>query len=104
MSRLLSHGWLEAMTMHVLRTRLIREPQAADRHGRFHIYYPHVEGLTETTCVGVHSKVTVVDDEWSRIASANVSNRSMGLDTECDLVVKAAGSVVVSDQIRSIRW
>ncbi len=102
-SRLLSHGWLEEMTMHVLRTRLIRELRAADRHGRFHIYYPHVEGLAENTCVDVHSKVTIVDDEWLRVGSANVSNRSMGLDTECDLVIEAAGSAVVSDQIRMIR-
>ncbi len=44
-TRLLSHGWLEEMTMHVLRERLVRRLRAADRHGRFHVYYPHIDGL-----------------------------------------------------------
>jgi uncharacterized membrane protein YdjX (TVP38/TMEM64 family) len=37
----------------------------------------------------VHSKVMVVDDVLLRIGSANLNNRSMGLDTECDLAVEA---------------
>jgi phospholipase D1/2 len=88
-TRLLSHGWLEEVTMHALRTRLIRSLRAADRHGRFHVYYPHREGLAPGTCVDIHSKVMIVDDQWLRIGSANVSNRSMGLDTECDVTVDA---------------
>jgi phosphatidylserine/phosphatidylglycerophosphate/cardiolipin synthase-like enzyme len=43
--RLLSHGWLEEATMHVLRTRLIQRLRQADRHGRFRVYYPDVPGL-----------------------------------------------------------
>ena len=58
--RLLSHGWLEEHTMHVLRTRLIERLRKADRHGRFHVYYPHVPGLAEGCCVDVHSKLMVV--------------------------------------------
>jgi phosphatidylserine/phosphatidylglycerophosphate/cardiolipin synthase-like enzyme/uncharacterized membrane protein YdjX (TVP38/TMEM64 family) len=102
-SRLLSHGWLEEMTMHVLRTRLAKELRAADRHGRFHIYCPHVEGLAENTCLDLHSKVMIVDDEWLRVGSANVSNRSMGLDTECDVVVEARGAPEVRARIRAVR-
>ena len=34
----------------------------------------------------IHSKVMVVDDRLLRIGSANINNRSMGADTECDLV------------------
>jgi phosphatidylserine/phosphatidylglycerophosphate/cardiolipin synthase-like enzyme len=90
-TRLLSHGWLEEMTMHVLRTKLIRELKAADHGWRFHVYYAHVPGLAERTCVDVHSKMMAADDEWLRIGSANLSNRSMGLDTECDSVVAAGG-------------
>jgi phospholipase D1/2 len=101
--RLLSHGWLEEMTMHVLRTRLIRQLRAADRHGRFQIYYPHIGGLAPGTCVDVHSKAMVVDDEWLRIGSSNLSNRSMGLDTECDVVVEARGAPRVARAIRRFR-
>ena len=71
-SRLLSHGWLEEHTMHVLRTELVRRLHAADTRGRFRIYYPHVPGLAQGTCVDVHSKMMVVDDQWLRIGSANL--------------------------------
>src|SRR5213075_1758262 len=102
-TRLLSHGWLEEMTMHVLRTRLVRRLREADAHGRFHAYYPHVEGLAEKTCVDLHSKVMIVDDEWLRVGSSNISNRSMGVDTECDVVVEARGDETVRAQIRATR-
>jgi phospholipase D1/2 len=102
-TRLLSHGWLEEMTMHVLRTKLVRELKAADRGGRFRVYYAHVPGLAEGTCVDVHSKMMAADDEWLRIGSANLSNRSMGLDTECDAVVAAAGRPEVQRAIRGFR-
>ena len=102
-SRLLSHGWLEEMTMHVLRTKLIRELKEVDHGGRFHVYYPHRDGLAEGTCIDVHSKMLAVDDEWLRIGSANLSNRSMGLDTECDVVVAADGRPEVRRAIRAFR-
>lgn len=91
-TRLLSHGWLEENTMEVLRTRLVRRLRDADTKGRFEIYAPHVAGLKEGTCVDVHSKVAVIDDQWLRVGSANFSNRSMGLDTECDLAYEAGGN------------
>jgi phospholipase D1/2 len=102
-TRLLSHGWLEEMTMHVLRTRLIRNLQAADRHQRFHTYYAHIEGLAEGTCIDMHAKAMIVDDEWLRIGSSNLSNRSMGLDTECDIVVEAGGAADEAAVIRGLR-
>jgi phosphatidylserine/phosphatidylglycerophosphate/cardiolipin synthase-like enzyme/uncharacterized membrane protein YdjX (TVP38/TMEM64 family) len=88
-TRLLSHGWLEEQTMEALRTRLVKRLREADSKGRFEIYYPHVSGLKEGTCVDVHSKVTVIDDQWLRVGSANFSNRSMGLDSECDVAFEA---------------
>jgi uncharacterized membrane protein YdjX (TVP38/TMEM64 family) len=101
--RLLSHGWLEEHTMEVLRTQNIRKLIAADRHRRFKVYYPHVPGLKEGTCVDIHSKVMVVDDEWLRIGSANICNRSMGLDTECDLTFEARGDTRHAETIRAFR-
>lgn len=102
-TRLLSHGWLEEMTMHVLRTRLIKTLREADHAGRFEVYYPHVDGLKEGTCVDVHSKVMIVDDKWLRIGSSNISNRSMGMDTECDVVVEAQNDEEQQRAIRAFR-
>jgi len=45
----------------------------------------------------------IVDDEWLRVGSANISNRSMGVDTECDLVIQADGIQCVADAIRRFR-
>ena len=102
-TRLLSHGWLEEMTMHVLRSRLVRKLRAADRFGRFRIYYPHIEGLAEGTCIDVHSKIMIADDVFLRIGSANLNNRSMGLDTECDVALEAQGRPEVAQAIRRFR-
>src|SRR6185503_14842346 len=100
---LLSHGWLEEHTMEVLRTQNIRKLIAADTHQRFRVYYPFVPELQPGTCVDIHSKVMVVDDEWLRIGSANICNRSMGLDTECDLTFEAGGETRTSEAILDFR-
>ncbi|HYC36648.1 MAG TPA: VTT domain-containing protein [Usitatibacter sp.] len=102
-TRLLSHGWLEEATMHVLRTRLVRRLREVDHAKRFHAYFPHQEGLCEGTCIDLHSKVMVVDDEWLRIGSSNISNRSMGVDTECDVTLEAQGDLARRQQIRAFR-
>jgi phospholipase D1/2 len=101
--RLLSHGWLEEHTMHVLRTRLVQRLLAADRYGRFHVYYPHVPGLPEGCCLDVHSKLMIADDRMLQVGSANICNRSMGLDSECDVVIEARGRPEVAGAIRGLR-
>jgi phosphatidylserine/phosphatidylglycerophosphate/cardiolipin synthase-like enzyme/membrane protein DedA with SNARE-associated domain len=101
--RLLSHGWLEEHTMHVLRTRLIDRLRKADHHGRFHVYYPHVPGLADGCCLDVHSKLMVVDDRVLRIGSSNLCNRSLGLDTEADIAIEARGRPQVANAIRRFR-
>ena len=45
--------------------------------------------------ITVHAKIMVVDNALARIGSANLSRRSMGLDSECD--------VVVADQDAAVR-
>jgi phospholipase D1/2 len=87
-SRLTGGGWLEENTMEVLRARLLRRLRAADRHGRLHVYYPDCDGYVKE-CINVHSKLMIMDDRLLRIGSANLANRSMGLDTECDLAIEA---------------
>ena len=95
-------GWLEESTMGVLRARLVRRLREVDHAGRLHIFYPIADG-PETCSVTVHSKVVIVDDTLLRIGSANPSNRSMGVDTECDLAVEAAGDPRVAETIAGVR-
>ncbi len=73
------------------RDRLMRHLRRADRHDRLRLYYCVVNGRNGACEVLVHSKVLIIDDRIMRIGSSNLNNRSMGLDTECDLVVEAWG-------------
>jgi phosphatidylserine/phosphatidylglycerophosphate/cardiolipin synthase-like enzyme/uncharacterized membrane protein YdjX (TVP38/TMEM64 family) len=84
----LESGWLEQSSMGILRARLLARLRQVDRHGRLHVLYPVAPGLS-SGCVAVHSKVLIVDDRLLKLGSANLSNRSMGLDTECDLAIEA---------------
>src|SRR5581483_9654413 len=68
--------------------------------GRFRAWYPDTPGQP---CCDVHSKLMIIDDEWLRVGSANFANRSMGLDTECDLVLEAGGSPSLRAAIASAR-
>ncbi len=82
-------GWLEENTMGVKQTAALDLLRAADHYHRLGIYYPYLPGLGENEHLTVHSKVMVADDELARIGSSNLTNRSMGLDSECDLVLEA---------------
>ncbi len=82
-------GWLEQHTMDVLRARLLSKLKQSDDHDRLRIYYVQ---LCDSPAVSlmIHGKVMVVDDCFARVASSNLSNRSMGLDSECDLAVQSS--------------
>lgn len=95
-------GWLEESTMGVLRYRLHKRLRAADPEGRYHAYYPDLAALGEQ-CINVHSKVAVFDDQIAIIGSANLNNRSLGLDSECNLVISADGDPRVAASIDRLR-
>jgi phosphatidylserine/phosphatidylglycerophosphate/cardiolipin synthase-like enzyme len=80
-------GWLEQNTMGALRARVIEALRAGDRHGRLRVYAP-VNGAVG---VNLHAKVIVADDALVKIGSANLSNRSMRFDSECDLAFLSEG-------------
>lgn len=84
---LASHGWLEQQAMDGARVRLFRAMKARDHAGRFSMWIPHNAAGTP---IYVHSKLMIVDDEILRVGSANMNNRSMGLDSECDVFIDAA--------------
>ena len=84
-------GWLEEHTIEALRAESIRRLRAADRFQRLRICCPVVANL-DGESVGIHSKILVVDDRIFRVGSSNLTNRSMRLETECDLTIEAATS------------
>ena len=96
------HGWLEQNTMGAFRDGAFRRMIAADAHKRLRIVYPAASQAANVPTF-IHSKVMVVDDEFVRIGSANLSRRSMAVDSECDLAVEACGVPRVRDGVRQIR-
>ena len=91
-------GWLEQHTMDVLRGRILTTLREADVHDRLRVYYPQLASNPEVSLM-VHAKVMVIDEGFVRIGSSNLSNRSLGLDSECDLAVAGAEG---SDTARAI--
>ncbi len=94
-------GWLEQHTMDVLRDRLLQRLKEADLHNRLRVFYPQLDAAADVNLM-VHAKLMVIDDSILRVGSANFSNRSMGLDSECDLVVEA-GCASSREAIASVR-
>jgi phospholipase D1/2 len=83
-------SWLEARTMRNGRIRFMHILIDAGVGDRVRMLYPEVVADDRVTDTMIHSKVTVIDDRLLRIGSANLNNRSMGTDTECDVVIEAA--------------
>jgi phospholipase D1/2 len=96
-----SDGWLEQSTMDNLRRRILHHLRRVDRGGRLRVYYPVLD-RSGTTPV-VHAKVMIVDDRLIKVGSSNLSNRSMGLDSECDLLVEAAADPRVEEAALGFR-
>jgi uncharacterized membrane protein YdjX (TVP38/TMEM64 family) len=63
------------------------------------IYYPSQEKHQMV----VHSKIMVVDDHLLRVGSSNLTNRSMRVDTECDIAVESSGEKPVEAAISYFR-
>ena len=84
---LTAQGWLEPLAMDTARARLFQALHHRDRHGRFRIYHPYTAG---GEAIYVHAKLLVVDDQVLRVGSSNMNNRSLRLDTECDVTIDAA--------------
>jgi phospholipase D1/2 len=63
---------------------------------------PSVPAL-ETGCANVHRKLMVVDDEPMLVGSANLNNRSMVLDIECDIAIDANGDPRMRRALASMR-
>ena len=95
-----SPSYFDQMTMDRTRLAFIKRLRTADHHGRFRAYSPVTTlGLT----IIVHAKLTIIDDVLLRIGSANINNRSMGFDTECDMSYEAAGPNSAANRAEILR-
>ena len=96
-----AQGWLEPIAMDTARARLVEAIRVHDRHGRLRLYHPFT---TEGAPVYVHAKVTIIDGLILRVGSSNFNNRSMRLDTECDVTIDAtvSGNGVAAPRIAAI--
>ncbi len=83
---LAADGWLEEEVMGSSRARLLDLVGKADIHDRFRLYTPVAAGGTP---IYVHAKIVAMDDRLLRVGSSNLNNRSLGMDTECDLTIEA---------------
>jgi phosphatidylserine/phosphatidylglycerophosphate/cardiolipin synthase-like enzyme len=77
-----SPSYFDQMTMDSARTSAINRLREIDVHGRFSAFSARTP---KGAAIIVHSKVAIMDDRMLRLGSANLNNRSIGLDTECDI-------------------
>lgn len=98
-------GRLENLAIAKLTAQNIERLRRLDRYGRLRVCYPKVPGLpdqVEEYSVKVHSKVLIVDGKFAKVGSSNFSNRSMSVDTECDLSIECPGGGQVQATIESL--
>jgi phospholipase D1/2 len=86
----LHSSWLESQAMQNGRGAFIDCFSDVGVADRIRFVYPVSRSGNKEAAVMVHSKLLVVDDRILRIGSANLNNRSMGADSECDLIFEAA--------------
>ena len=96
------NSWLEEYTIGVMRARLHRRLREVAPEDRYCTYYPDLGG-SDDGYLNVHSKVLVMDDDLLSIGSANLNNRSMGFDTECNLAIESGGREDIQRAIRGLR-
>src|SRR3546814_14362353 len=71
------------------RARLMEKLEQLDHRRRFRIYTPVTEAGDP---IYVHAKIMIVDDVILRVGSSNMNNRSLGLDSECDVTIEAGAT------------
>lgn len=93
-------GWLQPLAMDTARARLMLALSKRDVHGHLAMYHPYTAGGEP---IYVHAKIMVIDDHQLRIGSANFNNRSLRLDSECDVLIDASGGSVDAAQIIAVK-
>lgn len=107
-SRRTQAGWLQEATMGRLRARLHQLLRASANADHYRLYAPVAAGVADGAAVSeadinVHSKLLFADDEILLVGSANLNNRSMVLDTECNVALFAAGDTRMRQALAQLR-
>lgn len=79
-------GLLEQLVMEPLQSDTLDELAANDDEGKLAVFSPFADDEAQLS-IKVHSKLLVVDDVFITVGSANLNERSLGLDSECNLAV-----------------
>jgi phospholipase D1/2 len=83
-------AFIETAVMDRGRALCLDRLRRADQSGRLRVLHPVSAGeQAEPTLIHLHSKLLIVDDRLLVVGSANLCNRSMRLDTECNLAIEA---------------
>lgn len=80
-------AWLEEQVMGIRRSHFVGRLRKSDDCDRLRILVPTVPGVSGDSYT-LHAKVCIIDDRLVQIGSANINNRSMGYDSECDLAIE----------------
>jgi uncharacterized membrane protein YdjX (TVP38/TMEM64 family) len=84
-----AESWIEAKTMRRGRARFVRTLKESGIMERVRVFCPAIGRGKKCVYPMIHSKVMTVDDKLLRVGSANLNNRSIGTDAECDLTIAA---------------
>lgn len=83
-------GFIETAVMDRGRALCLDRLRVADTYGRLRVLHPvSAADQAEPTPIHLHSKLLIVDDRLLVVGSANLCNRSLRLDTECNLAIEA---------------
>jgi phospholipase D1/2 len=83
-------GFIETAVMDRGRALCLDRVRIADTYGRLRVLHPvSAADERQATTIHLHSKLLIVDDRLLVVGSANLCNRSMRLDTECNLALEA---------------
>jgi phosphatidylserine/phosphatidylglycerophosphate/cardiolipin synthase-like enzyme/uncharacterized membrane protein YdjX (TVP38/TMEM64 family) len=83
-------GFIETTVMDRGRALCLDGLREADAFGRLRVLHPlSTADDGQPTPINLHSKLVIVDDRLLVVGSANLANRSMALDTECNLAIEA---------------
>jgi phospholipase D1/2 len=83
-------SWFESQAMQGGRRNFVAPFVAAGVADRVRILYPISQTESDVAAIMVHSKVMTIDNGFLRVGSANINNRSLGADSECDVAFEAS--------------
>lgn len=96
-----TNGWMEESTMGLARDYLLHQLRASDQYDRLRVLYTRRfsdEGQSKN--VYIHSKTHCVDDRILKVGSTNLTNRSMRVDSECDIAILSDAASPAMRQVR----